>query len=423
MVAFAPLAIAGAGFVGDILGGIGANKAAKKEAKMREALYQEQLWTQNDEFGKRLGVQRHADKTAVANEAASFDDLGAWELGQTHSLLGLGAEGFDESMRLGREAFARELGLEGETFDRLQTVAGQTFDKQMEALGGLMTAQRAARLEMQATSEAERARQMAFQGEADELAAALPGAIGFDAQQDTLAEQWAKRKAGAEAAATGAVAPVSKRGMSDELAALFDAESARGRGQALDQAAAQSKLSAASDAFTASERQLGDFGDEISQLTRKAQMSRALLPGELGVGRLKLDDADADFDFATGLAEALGGMRYDTEKGYGENRLGTAQRYGDNMLGANENRYSALLDARSGYADNMGRAKGDYWSRKSAADVAWAQNLIDTSLDYENKMSQNSQYRMGSVSKTSPLSTFGSLLKTGANAYSSYRNL
>lgn len=285
-------------------------------------------------------------------------------------------------------AFDFALGQSDQGFNEQLGVAGKAFDEQIAALGGLMTAKRAATLKMQQASEAERARQMEFQGQADALAADFPGKIGFAAQEADRAASIASRGAMIQANTSTDAAPAYAK---DARSAAYGMnEAARARTEGVGDSMAAAKLAGYRDAFTGSERKLGDFAQSISDLTQKAQLSRAPLSKELAVGKTMMGNAQEDYDW--------------TSKFSSDQADKTAS-----MLGT---RRAQLTDAGNNYYSNMGNAQDRFYNGSLDNENSFIDRIMGTSTNYENKITNLNNFKMANTTYDS---TFADLLGMGAD--------
>lgn len=349
---------------------LGASSANKKQAK----LINKNTALSRAEFDKRDAVVQDSDRwmSEIARQEAeragtNSDETFAYLLGQNRS-------GFDEQQGLTRKA--------------LETQSG--------AFGGLVTASRAARLRQIEASNAERDRQLAFQGQADDLAAVLPGNIGFDAQQTGRADSMALRGALITAATGAGPATPSFGGDDARLSGAYAGAAEGGRSEGIGDSLRSANLSSYQDAFKGSEADLARFGTDIGQLTTKAAISRSALPAELQEGAIARRIAEDGYkgtvdyanterdltsdslsrfrgantqsrsDYSSGLQDALNnyfGRSYDTRGALTDKVLGASTTYEDRVTGANNQRInntkpSPWLRALSGIVSDAEKAVG-----------------------------------------------------------------
>lgn len=351
--------------------------AAKKENRLKQKLLDQSATISRDIFDTRMTDVRASDARTLDLNRRGYDAQSGNQAKTFADLLANSTAGFDE-----------QTGIADETFNDRQAIERTAFDQQMEALGGLVTAQRGARLKMQEAAASERQRQRAFQGEADDLAAALPGQVGFDAQavgrdaaladrlaliQDTVSRgevpAWAKTAAGAFAAAQG-----------------------RGYAESMGDATATAKVSAYGDAYQGAERTMGRTADDISGLTRKAEISRQALPAELGVGQLEGEQGKERADFATALAKEVGQRRDQIVADRGEGRSRASERY-----------RGATDQTRSRFGEQMQGVFDDYFGGSIDAEGRFISGITGASTNLENKLLNLNNFKMNNTRVTSPL--------------------
>src|SRR5690349_19867552 len=131
--------------------------AAKKENRLKQGLLDKGAALSRDEFNRRMADLTGSDTRLLDLARQQYGDESGNEDRTFADLLDNAHAGFDEQSTISDETANERLGIEK-----------SAFDQQMEALGGLITAQRGARLKMQEAQQAELARQRAFQGQADE---------------------------------------------------------------------------------------------------------------------------------------------------------------------------------------------------------------------------------------------------------------
>lgn len=368
------------------------NKAIKKENKLKQATLNRGADLSREAFDGRLrelglsdtriaDLLRKEYGEGAANEDASFKDL-----------LENNQAGFDE-----------QVGISNTTADERLGIEKSAFDDQMEALGGLMTAQRGARLKMQEASKAERDRQQGFQAQADELAGALPGQIGYDAQEAGRAVAFGSREGLIRANTSATDTPAYAR-KDPTLAGAFATQDARGTTAGLGDALGQARISSRSDAYQEAERNIGDFATDISGLTSKAALSRSALPAELGVGKLEGEQAKERSDFATALAQEFGGKRSDIVSERGDRLSSTASDYRNNVA-----------TARSGFADKMQKVLGEYYGGQFDAEGNYIAGVSNASTNLESKLLNLNNFKMNNTLVTSPLANTIRLVDAAAD--------
>lgn len=351
--------------------------AAKKENKAKQKLLDRGADLSRDEFNRRMAEIGLSDTRMLDLSKRGYTDQAANEDATFADLLANAAGGFDQQTTISDETANERLGIEK-----------TSFDTQMDALGGLMTAQRGARLKMQEASEAERQRQLAFQNQADDVATALPGQIGYDAQEAARADSLAGRLSLLNANAPGANVPAWAKG----AAGAYAAEDQRGRDVGLGDALASAKVSSYGDAFQASERGIGRAADNISELTTKAGISRSALPAELGVGKLMAEQAGERANFATALAKSMGEKRGDIAADRGSGRMDVSKTYTD-----------ATGKARGDFGEKRGSTLADYFDKMFGAESGFINGVSGTSQNLENKLLNLNNFKMNNTSVTSPL--------------------
>lgn len=353
--------------------GVADNAAANKTLKWQNRKSAELAAMQGREFDQRMGLVRGSDGRVDDLLKRQYDDIS-----------GLEDETFWEMLR-GSQA----------GFDEQQTIAGSAFDEQMGALDGLMTAQRRSRLETQALTQAEEARQRAFQDDADGRAAALPGQIGYDAQQLGYGDALARRSGFAAANMSGPESASSSVGGDPLMRREFERQQQRGYGEALTDATNAAKVSAYGDAYAGSERKLGDFAGAIDLITRQAANSRQALPFEHAVPAFDRRNAEMDYDFTVGMSED------------GARRRGLAA--GD--FRDNE------ATARERYARGWGSALESFFGNQLGTESTFTDRMIGSSNQYENKLVNLGNYRIQNASTFSPASLLLSAINSGYQGY------
>lgn len=333
--------------------------------------------------------QQQLSNRATAMQAAEFDRRMGYVRGSDRRTDALLTRQYGDTAGLEDSTFGYMLGQNQAGFDEQSGIAARAFDEQMAATGGLMTAQRDARLRQRATSEAERNKQLAFQEQSDSLAAALPGAIGADAQTASRATALAGRNGATLDAVTGPTGPQIRIGGGDVIDRAFGRQAQRGMGEALTDAGGANRISSYGDAFAGSERKLGDFATAIDALTAKAALSRAPLAEQLAVDDLSRNQAQQRYDFATGLSSSTAGQE----------------------ASAADARRTGLINARSAYAGKQGDMLSNYFGNALGSEQTYTGNMIGSSSQYENKLTNLANYKIANTTGYSPL---GDILKIGA---------
>lgn len=332
--------------------------AARAGARRQQQIMNEMTGVQRDEFDRRMRYAAESDVRTGGLLDRQYADTSALEDRTFAEMLEQDRAGYDDQLGIGRAA----------------------FDTRMLADNGLITEGRRIRLEQNAISNAERDRQRGFQGQADDLAAALPGRIGFDAQRAAAIGATARRAAIADEAMTGPVAPGVK-GLDPMTAAMIASETSRGQGEAATDARSAAAFSARGDAFAGAERDLGSFADALSSLTQRAQLSRASLGDELAVGSTERAQAGDRRDFAVSLGDRTADQRGRTEGNYRD----------------------AMRSTISGSAERLGDALGRFFDRSLGSEDTMTSGLIGSSNRYEGTRVQLGNYRMGNTTAYSPL--------------------
>lgn len=360
------------------------------------------------DFGAAKKAKKRQDqlgREASAKDAAEFDR----RLAELQASFGrsdaLDTQRFDQTRGLADETFAYQLDNGRQNFDEQTGIAAKAFDDQQGALGGLMTAQRKSRLQSAADTEAEEARQRAIQQQADGLAAALPGQIGFDAQEAEYGDALARRTAIARATMTGAPADVPAWATDPTLAGAYSGEARRGYGEALTDATAAAGLSARSDAFQGSERKMGAFAGDIDALTNKAAISRSALPWEQAVAQLDKSQAGDTYQVA------------ERQISDGAARRGTISGDYRGQMG----------DARDRYQQGYGGALDEAFGKKLGAEGDYIGKYVNTSQNYASKILGLANMKIAGTTAYSPLSAAikaaDSAVTSAANLKSAYTTL
>lgn len=318
---------------------------------------------QRDEFDRRTGFANESDGRIDSLLDRQYRDTS-----------GLQERTFAEMLDQRRAGFDEQQGFDREGFD------GATLADQ-----GLVTENRRIRLEQRAIADAEQARQRGFQGQADDLAAALPGLVGFNAQRRGATDATAVRSAAAQAAVSPALAP--RKGMDAMTAALTASEGNRGQAEGMTDALSAASFAGNSDAFQGAERQLGSFVDGLAALTSRARLSRASLDDELAVGGTEREQAGARRDFSADLS----GRTADARSGVASNYRGQ------------------IGNAISGNADQLGDALSRFFGGSLSSEGGRADGLMGSSNRFENARTGLSNYKIGKTTAYSPL---GNTLKT-----------
>jgi hypothetical protein len=352
---------------------LGLDSMAKKKANKKQAkLIDKNTALMGQEFDKRDLIARQSDDR-ISN---------------------LVNREYGDQSKLADSTFSYLLGQNQTGFDEQQTIAKKAFDEQMGAFGGLMTAKRASRLEQIDASERERARQQAFQSQADDLAAALPGQIGFDSQQEGRANAFADRSAFINKNTTApAEAPSFAR--DPRLAGAYAGANQAGVQSGVGDALHSATLSSYRDAYQGSERDLADFASAIDTLTNKAEISRSALPAELAVGGAKAKNAQDTYD-----------ATIDFSKGNAERTADTAKNYRD-----------ALTASKQQNSDALAQAFDNYFGRQYSTENNLVGNLLDASL---NKQNQIVGIRNQQIQGIRPNTFWGDLARTAEKAANAY---
>jgi hypothetical protein len=358
--------------LGGIVGGI-LDAKAKSKAKSKQAdLIQQSNKVSQEQFDRR-------------NQITSDSDA------RTHDLID---REYADTSGLEDSTFGYLLGQNQAGFDEQQTIAKKAFDEQMSAFGGLMTAKRASRLEQIDASERELARQRAFQAEADQLADALPGKIGFAAQEADRSAAFQRRGDFAKSVISAAAAPPSYA-KDPRLAAAYAGGQEQGVQAGIGDALSSAKLSSYRDAFQGAERNIADFGSDIDVLGRKAANSRAALPAELAPGDLKASDAQQTYDWTVDMSKDDAQRRADLNKDYRTN----------------------LSNAQQQNADSLSKAFANFFGRSYDTENTLVGRLTGASSGLENKIVSLNNMR---VNNTQPNYKWGDLArlidKTGEQA-------
>lgn len=368
--------------------------AAKKEAALKQQLLNESAGITRDEFDRRARELGLSDAAISQMLDAQHTEGAANEDKSFSYLLDQAKQGFDEQQQLSGDVAGQRYANEN-----------QSFGQQMSALDTLMTAQKSARMASQAASDAERARQLQIQGQADELSAALPGKIGYDAQTAGRQQAFGDRSALIKNTASVVAAPTfagADPTVSGAYAAQADRGSAAGLGDALNQAG----LASYGDAFQGAQRTMGGFADDVAGLTTKADISRSALPAELGVGKLGADNAKQRYDFASTLAKDMGDRKDQILADYGQAQSGSMSSNRDNIRGA-----------ATTYAEQMAKMLDDYYGRKMDSQSNYINGFVNSSQSLESKLLNLNNFKMGNTSVTSPLaSTVKMIDKAGEQA-------
>lgn len=351
------------------------SRAARKENKLKQKLLDKGADISRAEFDKRMSEILASDARLLDLSQKGYTDAAANEDATFADLLTNAQVGFDEQSTIVDETAAERMG-----------VQKSAFDQQMEALGGLMTAQRGARLKMQEASAAERERQQALQGQADELADALPEQIGFNAQEQARQKAFADRLSLINETTTAPTGPAWAKGAAGAYANADAAATAVGQGDA----AAAARVSSYGDAFQGSERTMGGFADDIAGLTRKAELSRSALPAELGVGKLEGEQAKERADFAVALAKEMGDRRDKIAADRGEGRTATSKTF-----------RGALGSARESFGTRRGSSIDNLYDRLFSAESGYISGVSGSSQNLENKLVGLNNFKMGNTTVTS----------------------
>jgi len=351
--------------------------AAKKENRLKQGLLDKGAAISREEFDKRIAEILASDQRQIDLSKRGYQEGAANEDATFAALLDNARAGYDEQGRISDTT----------TADRM-SVEKSAFDQQMEALGGLMTAQRGARLKMQEAADSERTRQREFQAQADGVAAALPGQIGFDAQTTGRNDAFARRASLIQSTAPGSDTPAWAKG----AASAFASADRRGTDLGLGDSLAAARVSSYGDAFQGAERGIGKAADDISLLTNKAEISRSALPAELGVGQLEGSQAKERADFATALSKEMGGKRDAVIADRGQTQTDNSSRYRD-----------ATGGARKTFGQQQGDSLGGMFDRLLGAEGAFISGRAGSSQNLENKLISLNNFKMNGTRVTSPL--------------------
>lgn len=358
------------------------NSAKKKQTALQQALLDKSAGISRDEFNKRMAALGLSD--------ARVTDLLNHQYGDESKNQ---ADDFAYQLDQAQKGFNEQTALSDETANARISTADKYFGDEIGAQTGLVTAQKGARLQMKAAADAERTRQDAFQGQADQLASALPQRVGFDAQASDRAQAIQDRGALIRSSATDVAAPAI--GGDPRVAAAFAAQNERGSQAGLGDALAASKVSAYGDAFQGANRTLGAAADDLSALTNKAQISRSALPAELGVGQVEKDNAQQRYDFASALAKTMGGKMDSIIADKGARQAGVASDY-----------RTSLKDAHSTFSQQIQKMLEDYYGRNYDTENSYITGLTNSSSNLESKLINLNNFKMGNTLVTSPLASF-----------------
>lgn len=369
-----------------VVGSVLNHGAAKKEARIKQQLLDQAATISGTEFDKRMAALGGSDTRTTdllngqhTEEGQNADQTFAYLLDQAQ-------KGFDEQQQI-----------DSSGFDARYANTNAAFGQQMDAQNELMTAQKAARAQSQQASEAERQRQLAFQGQADELSRALPGQIGYDAQMAGRQTALGGRSDLIKSAMTDVVAP-SFAGGDPTVSGAYAAAAGRGASAGLGDALRSADLSSYGDAYQGAGRQLGSFASDVAGITTKAGISRSALPSELNVGKVQAANAQDQYDFASGLAKDMGAAR-DQILAENTTRQGTTA----------SNYRSANTSAENNFSTAFQNMLENYYGNRLNSESNYINGVATSSTDLENKLLNLNNYKLTNTSVTSPL---GSTLKT-----------
>lgn len=356
--------------------------AQKKEDRLKQDLLNQSAQISATEFDKRMKELGLSD-TRLTDLATGQHNEEGQNADQTFAyLLDQAQKGFNEQQQIDTSGF-----------DARYANANDAFGQEMGAQQQLMTAQRAAREANQAASDAERQRQLAFQGQADELSRALPGQIGYDAQAAGRQTAVTDRSKLINDAATKVAAPVFG-GSDPTVSGAYASAAARGSSAGLGDALRAANLASYGDAFEGAQRQLGGFNQGVAGITTKAGISRSALPAELGVGRLQAANAKDQYDFTSGLAKDMGAQRDQILSGNTQKQAGVASDYRSN-----------LNNAENGFSTAFQSMLEKYYGNRLDSEGNFINGFTNSSQDLENKLLNLNNFKMTNTSVTSPLAS------------------
>ncbi len=346
------------------------------------------------EFDTRMGLVRGSD--------TRVDDL---LQRQYRGISGVEDETFQFLLDNNRGGFDEQLDLDRSNFDLTHTIAGDAFNAQLAALQGMITTQRQARLEKQAFTEAEEKRQKAIQDRADQMAEALPGEVGFDAQQLAYGDALDRRTEFAKANMT-APSGVPVNAEDPVIASLFGRASEKAYGDALTTATSDAGLASYGDAFAASNRKLSTFASDIDRMTRQAATSREPLTFEQAIAEIVRRNATEAYEFQSDMLGRTADMR-----------INAADRYADRRGGAMNDYRVNSGEARRDYATNYGSALSNFYDRSLGSESIYTDRLMGSSRDYESKAVNLGNWRM---QNTRPNTLLSDLVDVASAAYGGY---
>ena len=371
-----PLLIAAAALGSKGIGGLLNRGAEKKAQKARDAIAARLLGAQKAAFDTRYGLTNELNTALSGLETRRFNEVSGAETALRGDIGNESVTRFDEQA----DATGRQIAENRATSAGFGTTLSSLFNRGV------------------ATSEAERDRQLGFQGAADVAGAALPMDIGAAAQAATRAASKLRRD---NVSATTISPPALDGPQADRLpgdpltAAAFAQAGQRAFDIATARTGAANEVASYDDGVSAADRAISAFTDRTGRLRTQAETSRAALGSEIDVIGLLRNLA------ATRATEAA-----DTSELDARGTIDISDRY-------RGGRIAAASDAGEANITSL----ADLFQRLNGTLRTGYGGQIEANRDYENRLTSLLQGAIGGVRGSSPL---GSLLTTIGDAGLAY---
>lgn len=313
-------------------------RSAQDQRDLASMLNDKSIQLSSDQLHELLGLDARTADELIALSAKRQGDVNTERMDTLQQLLGNNHDRSTALNDIATTSFDYLLKNSREGFDEQLDSRQRAFKTQMEARSGLVTKGREVREAQQKLTDEERARQMAYQGQADALGAALAGSVGRAATEGDMTKARDFRTALLGAANTGPSSPLPVTA-DPTIARAYEQQFARANAEAGADNANATRLASYGDALDSGNARIADTGQRVGTLRDLAAISRSALPTELAVGNLDLAQTKRMADMT--ISEA--------DRTLGE-ELGISQRY-----------RGAEASAMSGWADQSSRIKGSYY--------------------------------------------------------------
>lgn len=321
----------------NVIGTIGANKTQKRVNRAVEETLNRILPVQKSSFNQAFDLSQVLNNLLLANEANRFNTVGGAETAARNAQAVESISRFDEqAASVDRQTVANTLSLE-ELADAVQTTLQNSI----------------------AAYEAERTRQLGFQGQADAAGAALLPRIGANADAIERLAAYGRR---IQLAQENITPPSGGLGYTppadDRVVAEYERRAQDADAFAMAEAAGAADVGSFGDARSAEANSLGSFTGLVNRLKNQAEASRSPLAAELGAINLGGRGALGRFEAETG---------YNRDLAAGEIELADRNRTGrmEAMDAADQPNIQSMTDyferlrnsARTGYSGQINAAE------------------------------------------------------------------